>query len=66
MEEEVKSLLEKKLSSARKNSVAGNALFSRMATLQGMDVKSVTNNDPIVEERKPPTASFMQSRFTRR
>ena len=65
--EEVKNLVKTKLSTARKNSIAGNALFARLGTDLGMDLKDVTNNDEIVEERKKPqTVSFTQSRFVRK
>ena len=65
--EEVKNLVKSKLSTARKNSVAGNALFARLGTDLGMDLKDVTNNEEIVEERKKPqTVSFAQSRYVRK
>ena len=65
--EEVKNLVKSKLSTARKNSVAGNALFARLGTDLGMDVKDVTNNDEIVEEKKKPqTINFAQSKFIRK
>ena len=65
--EEMKNLVKTKLSAARKNTIADNALFARLGTDLGMDVKDVTNNDEIFEERKKPqTVSFAQSRYVRK